>query len=87
MPILLPAGFADLASYSHVAIGDDIKRSGVTDAMSEKDKKTFVDTIWPRMESIKEHLDHHQDEAACNLGTIAEAAAELAVELDYYPES
>jgi len=87
MPISLPSEFADLERFSKIAVSDDIERSAVTDAMSEQDKREFIDTIWPRMDAINAYLDEHQDEAACNLGDIAQAAAELAVELEYWPES
>jgi hypothetical protein len=87
MPVPLPPEFADLARFEHFAISDDVERSATTDAVSELDKRAFIDAIWPRMDAINEYLDEHQDEAACNLGDIAQAAAELAVELKYWPNS
>jgi hypothetical protein len=85
MTVPLPPEFADLARFAPIAIGDDLQRSAATDAMSEQDKRAFIDDVWPKMQAINAHLDEHQDEAACNLGDIAQAAAELAVELDYWP--
>ncbi len=85
MPMPLPSEFADLERFSRVAVSDDVERSAATDAMSEKDKRDFIDFIWPRMDAINAYLDQHQDEAACNLGDIAQAAAELAMELKYWP--
>jgi hypothetical protein len=87
MPVPLPPEFADLTRFTHLAIGDDVERSAATDAMSEQEKRAFIDEVWPRMDAINAYLDEHQDEAACNLGDIAQAAAELAMELKYWPES
>jgi len=87
MPTLLPSEFADLERFSQIAVSDDVERGAVTDAMSEQDKRDFIDFIWPRMDVINAYLDQHQDEAACNLGDIAQAAAELAMELKYWPDS
>ncbi len=87
MAVLLPTEFADLERFSKIAVSDDVERGTATDSMSEQDKRNFIDTIWPRMDAINAYLDQHQDEAACNLGDIAQAAAELAVELNYWPES
>jgi len=82
----LPSEFADLNRFSQLAVSDDVERGTATNAMSEQDKRYFIDTIWPRMDAINAYLDKHQNEAACNLGDIAQAAAEIAVELKYWPE-
>jgi hypothetical protein len=87
MPLLLPPAFADLARFADVAVSDDVQRGAITDAMSEQQKHAFIDALWPRMEEINSYLDGHKDEAACNLGDLAQAAAELSVELNYRPES
>jgi len=87
MPVPLPPEFVDLAKYTNLAIGDDIQRSAATNAMSEQERRSFIDTIWPRMDAINAYLDKHQDEAACNLGDLAQAAAELAIEMKYRPAS
>jgi hypothetical protein len=85
MAIVLPIEFADLSQFEQFAISDDVDRGTATDAVSESDKRVFIDSIWPRMDAINDYLDRHQDEAACNLGDIAQAAAELAVEMKYWP--
>ncbi len=87
MSVPLPPEFADLTRFTPLATGDDVERSAATDAMSEQDKRAFIDFIWPRMDAINAYLDGHQDEAACNLGDIAQAAAELAMDLKYWPQS
>jgi hypothetical protein len=87
MSVPLPPEFDDLARFTPLAIGDDVERSAATDIMSEQDKRAFIATMWPRTGAINMYLDEHQDEATCNLGDIAQAAAELAMELKYWPES
>jgi hypothetical protein len=87
MPVLFPPEFADLARFTNFAVSDDLERGAVTDAITEQDKRAFIDAIWLRMDAINSYLDGHQDEAACNLGDIAQAAAELAIEMKYRPAS
>jgi hypothetical protein len=78
----LPNEFSDLQSLAdRFAVSDDLKRQQVTDTASAEDLRQLVDTMWPRFGAINAYLDQHDDEPACVLGCLAEAASEVANEI------
>jgi hypothetical protein len=64
------------------AISDDAQRSAAMAGASDEDKRALLAAVAPQFDAIDAYLDEHDDlEVAAYLGTLAEAAAEAAVEL------
>jgi hypothetical protein len=81
--VKLPAEFSDLQPFAdRFAIGDDVDRDAATTNANDEDRQLFVDTVSPRFDAINSYLDHHDDEPAHLLGRLAEAACEVAIEID-----
>ena len=81
--VKLPAEFSDLQAFAdRFAISDDVDRDAATTSASDEDRQLFVDAVSPRFEEINAYLDHHDDESAHLLGSLAEAACEVAMEID-----
>ena len=78
----LPEGFSDLQSLADsFAISDDLKREERLETASPSDLRRLVDRVWPRMTEINAYLDEHDDEPACLLAALAEAACEVQIEI------
>jgi hypothetical protein len=78
----LPAEFSDLQGLADsFAISDDAVRGERVESASLAELRDLVDTVWPRMAAINGYLDDHDDESACLLGSLAEAACEVQLEI------
>ena len=78
----LPEEFSDLQDLADsFAMSDDVKRGERVEAASPSELRELVDRVWPRMGAINAYLDEHDDEPACLLGTLAEAACEVQIEI------
>jgi hypothetical protein len=79
----LPAEFSDLQDLADLfAVSDDLRRAIQAGAASMADQRRLVDTIWPRLGAINRYLGDHDDASAHLLGRLAEAACEVAIEID-----
>jgi hypothetical protein len=80
----LPEQFSDLQEFvPEFGISDDVLRDESERKARPELLRRFVDTMSPRLEEINSYLDHHNDEPACLLGTLAEAACEVAIEIGW----
>jgi hypothetical protein len=78
----LPNDFADLQELADsFAISDDVKRGDRVASVSPEELRRLVDTVWPRMNAINAYLDNHDDEPACLLGSLAETACEVQLQI------
>ncbi len=78
----LPRQFEFLRPYDKWVESDDALRSEIAESTSDEELKMFVEAVAPHFEAINTYLDGHTDEAACNLGAIAEAACEAQWDLE-----
>jgi hypothetical protein len=75
--IKLPVEFSNLQELADsFAISDDLMRSQRIEKASTEELRQLVDAVWPRLASINDYLDGHNDESACLLGSLAEIACE-----------
>ena len=75
--MILPIEFAYLEDLAEQwCVPDDVDRSERMDRASDEELKTLVERLSPHFKAINAYLDEHQDDAACELGTLAEAACE-----------
>jgi hypothetical protein len=80
----LPESFADLQEFADVfAVSDDAAREHVESGASLELKRRLVDTVGPRLQQINAYLDQHDDEAAWQLGSLAEATCEVALDIGW----
>jgi hypothetical protein len=78
----LPNEFRDLQDLADLfAIADDAARDRVEGEIADELKHELVARVWPKLGSINQWLDKHDDEEAHPLGRLAEAACEVKLEL------
>lgn len=86
--LLLPEEFMALQPLAdRFAISDDVRRSDETDAATADEKRDLVAQVEPHLAAINRYLDEHDDESAHLLGSLAEAACEVALEVGWSKES